>query len=120
MQTYIINPMWFYWISVAGTVKVASAILLSIATMVFLTWVFIYCSDCSPFNDEERTHFEKCATRSGIALAALALLSIFVPSKETLISMMVAKFATYDNAQWTADAIKSIVDYIIEAFKAIG
>ena len=47
------------------------------------------------------------------------LFLIFVPSKETLIEMMVAKQATYENATWTVDALKSAVDYVVQAIQSL-
>ena len=47
------------------------------------------------------------------------VLTIFVPSKSTMIEMMIAKYATYENADWTVESLKSVVDYIVEAFKAV-
>jgi hypothetical protein len=41
--------------------------------------------------------------------------AIFIPSREALIEMQVAKFVTYENAELSIDAVKSIIDYIINA-----
>jgi hypothetical protein len=42
-----------------------------------------------------------------------------LPSDDTLIEMMIAKQATYDNAQWTLETLKSAVDYIVNAIKSV-
>ena len=44
---------------------------------------------------------------------------MFVPSKEALIEMQVARFATYENAEWTLDTVKAAVDYIVESIKSV-
>ena len=55
--------------------------------------------------------------------AAIAIVSIlmltFLPDKETMIEMAVAKYATRDNVAWSVDQIKSIVDYIVQAMQSI-
>ncbi len=55
--------------------------------------------------------------------AAIAIVSIlmltFLPNKETMIEMAVAKYATRDNVAWSVDQIKSIVDYIVQAMQSI-
>lgn len=114
MTNYIINPMWFYWISVFECAKLVSVI----AAVLFAAYgctVIVFWDDCLT-----KRPSAKRITMLFVGTVVSVLLAIFIPSKETLISMMVAKFATYENAQWTADAIKSTVDYIIEAFKTIG
>ena len=45
------------------------------------------------------------------------IISILIPSKETLISMMIAKYATKENLGMTVEGIKSAVDYIMNAIK---
>ena len=54
-----------------------------------------------------------------VATIVFGLIVIFAPSKQTMIEMLVAKYATVDNAEWTADALKSLVDYIVQAAQAI-
>lgn len=129
MQTYIINPMWFYWLQVVGGAKFFFEFLTLVSVIFVLilgaTWWFckdIYNSYPSFSEKEHKTYMAIQKVFKPIIVVSIFiwLASIFIPSKETLISIMVAKFATYENAQWTADAIKSTVDYVIEAFKTIG
>ena len=47
------------------------------------------------------------------------IISLFIPSKETLISMMIAKYATKENLSMTVEGIKSAVDYIVNTMKEI-
>lgn len=55
--------------------------------------------------------------------AAISIISIlmltFLPDKETMIEIAVAKYATRDNVAWSVDQIKSIVDYIVQAMQSI-
>lgn len=47
----------------------------------------------------------------------LIILSVFIPSKQTSIEMMVARTATFDNVDWSVQQVKEIVDYIVNALK---
>lgn len=48
-----------------------------------------------------------------------ALACVFIPSKETLIEMKIASYATYDNAAIAAQQIKQAADYIVDAVRAL-
>lgn len=119
-MNYIINPMWFYWLGVvnvfnkiAGVVFIISGIgsvVAGIARIVF----------SGEFDDEEASiamRFLKVA----LPLAIIsALILVFVPSKNTLIEMQIARYATQENAELTIDAIKSAVDYVVQAIQGVG
>ena len=116
---YIINPSWFYWIEVADSVKgvaIAAGLILLIAVIVLV----IMAKMSGDFNEENEA---KCLLKvllyCLIGLAISAAVVIFVPSKKTLIEMMIAKKATYDNVSWTIEQVKEAVDYIISAIKDI-
>ena len=129
MNGYIINPSWFYWIGVVNGLR-AVLIVCAVITLVYAAYTAIeYSIDGDPENhtlpefkataqkakDRYNKHFKKC-----IALSiGLLLIAIFIPSKNTLIEMQVAKFATYENAEWSAETVKSAVEYIVEAIKAV-
>lgn len=51
---------------------------------------------------------------------AFGLLAVFMPSKETVIAMEIAKLATAENIMWTVDQLKNIVDYITESIARIA
>lgn len=112
MNGYIISPAWFYWVNVIDVVKcfaIVSAIILllgaGLVSLMFMDDVFA----------DERKRYSKILPKIAIAGVIFLLAAIFIPSKETLIEMQVAKYATWENAEWTADAIKDLVDYIANA-----
>lgn len=115
----IINPSWFYWIEVANTVKICSFI--AAAILVIASIILAVSSHIDDdFNEHENA--KKKRKVMAVCLVALALFSvvgIFVPSKQTLIEMMIAKKATYDNVSWTLEQVKEAVDYVISAIKEI-
>ena len=78
--------------------------------------------DYPSISDDERkaVRFFTKALKVGIGVCIVAgLFLVFVPSKETLIEMMIAKQATYENATWTVDALKSAVDYVVQAIQSL-
>ena len=78
--------------------------------------------DYPSISDDERkvVRFFTKALKVSIGVCIVAVLFlVFVPSKETLIEMMIAKQATYENATWTVDALKSAVDYIVQAIQSL-
>lgn len=116
---YIINPSWFYWISVVRSAEILSAIAcgLSLSAMVILLATWITEHDCWD-DDDERT-FKRTFRPVVVAAVVFTLLTVFIPTRNTLIEMQVARFATYSNAEWTVDAIKSAVDYVIDAIQSL-
>lgn len=127
-MTYIINPMWFYWLSVADNLRsilitglvicLSLIVICGIASTVTIAAV----NDWPSISEGERKRFPIYNTIFKIAIIAapfFAIAIIFAPSKSTLIEMMVAKFATVENANLTIETIKSAVDYIVEAIKSM-
>ncbi|MBO4543564.1 MAG: hypothetical protein J5725_10340 [Bacteroidales bacterium] len=116
-MNYIINPSWFYWISVVNGLQ-TFLIILAVVLAVVAIICFITAYEEGECGDNENS--KKWAKRGIICTVtaiAIAIICIFIPSKSTLIEMQIAKFATYENAEWTADKIKEAVDYIINAIQ---
>ena len=130
-MTYIINPMWFYWLSVAD--KICSGTCsLAILLAIFSAAAYIAAAALK-FNALDDEGFDrKCSAyivgakvqRVATVLAILAVIMsaiyTFIPSRETLIEMQIARFATVENAELALDAIKSATDYIVSAIKELG
>ncbi|MBQ6535493.1 MAG: hypothetical protein IJI40_01755 [Firmicutes bacterium] len=116
MNEYIINPAWFYWVHIAGAMK--AVLLLSAGALLLFSGVVCLLFMDSLW-DEERERYGKALPKVAIAGIACLVIGIFIPSKETLIEMQIARYATWENAEWTVDAIKDAVDYIVDAIKSI-
>ena len=130
-MTYIINPMWFYWISVvdkACQLALTAAILLVILSAAlfiaaaFCTYAAVYQNavDEKCFEYVTGVKMQKIATAAVAVATILFIICVFVPSKETMIEMQIARFTTVENAEWALDAIKSATDYIVSAIKELG
>ena len=109
MNGYIIDPAWFYWIGVVDYMKslmtiVAVVSILAGGLMLLFTII-----------DDDNSISKKILLKTAIAGAVCFVIAVLIPSKETLIAMQVAKYATWENANWTVDAVKEAVDYIVNA-----
>ena len=130
-MTYIINPMWFYWLSVVDRacqlVRTAAILLLILSVALFVAAAFCkYEAVYKNAVDEECFEYttgvkmQKIATAAIAVAAILFIISVFVPSKETLIEMQIARFTTVENAEWALDEIKSATDCIVSVIKELG
>lgn len=127
-MNYIINPSWFYWLGVVHSMRgfmltafIVSIIIIGVALIIIPVNVKLI-RDYPSISDDERkvVRFFTKAMKVAIGMCiASGLFLVFVPSKETLIEMMIAKQATYENATWTVDALKSAVDYVVQAIQSL-
>lgn len=116
---YIINPSWFYWIEVADYTK-GIAFGVSLILIIAVIVLAILAKMSADFDEEKEAKcLRKVLLYCLIGLAVSIAATIFVPSKRTLIEMMIARKATYDNVSWTLEQVKEAVDYIISALKDI-
>ena len=127
-MNYIINPSWFYWLGVIESMRyfMIAAFIISIAAIIVAIVIvpvdMRMIREFPDMSDDERKSvqfFTKVLKAAIWALVISGLILLFVPSKETIIGMMIAKQATYENATWTLDALKSAVDYVIQAMQSL-
>lgn len=127
-MNYIINPSWFYWLGVVESMRyfMIAALIISIAAIIVAIIIvpvdIRVIREFPDMSDDERKTVQFFTKALKIAIAALVisgLILMFVPSKETLIEIMIAKQATYENATWTVDTLKSAVDYVIQAIQSL-
>ena len=117
---YIINPSWFYWLNVADSALVFLYSICGVSALCFIGSLIareIFADEYTPKESKEK--IRKITRISLIAFLVSGFIAIFIPSKNTLIEMMIAKKATYDNVSWTLEQVKEAVDYIISAIKEI-
>lgn len=121
---YIINPMWFYWINVLDAVHTVFGILTFILGFACITLIIIMimtkfaaCEENERDSDWKAFCSCKKILKSMIPITILiAIITAFIPSKETILTMMIAKYATKENLSFTIDTVKQAVDYIIDAY----
>jgi len=112
----IINPAWFYWLNVVDNIRTTAEVVMFIVictafVTLLLTW----------FDDSCLTlqKAKKYLIVIGVILLVAIMIVLFVPSRQAMIEMQVARYATYDNVSLTVDGIKEIADYIVASVKDI-
>lgn len=127
-MNYIINPSWFYWLGVVNSMRgfMIAAFIVAIVivgvSLIVIPWNTYIIREFPRVSDDERKtlQFFTKALKLAIGVCVVSVLFlVFVPSKDTLIEMMIAKQATYENATWTVDALKSAVDYVVQAIQSL-
>ena len=123
---YIINPSWFYLLHVIDCLSSLLGLTCAFATIALIVATImriIHFCETGGFEDDDdiriRKFLNKCLKISAIITFVTMIALIFLPSKQTLIEMQIARYATYENAEWTVEAVKSAVDYIVEAVNSI-
>ena len=121
MSAPVIPPSFFYWLSVCdglSFVSAAAAVLSVLAAIGCGIAYFVEKDFADTFNDEKNARSAAALLRMLrillFVIPCSVVCAVFIPSKQTLLSMTVAKFFTYENAQLTVDAIKEAVDYIVQ------
>ena len=122
----IISPSIFYWFEIISNLKILLSILfgLSCVGLVFCIVSFI----AMLVEEELETHtgkiIKKLCKFCTIITSIFGLLSIFIPSKETLMTMIVAKYVTPDNITAVGgtieESVSSIATEIIRVVEAAG
>lgn len=121
MSNYIINPSIFYWMNVLDSVRGVATVtlLISVACLVIALILYFVDVDEEEEENESTKEYRKLIFISGIITVISIIIIIFIPDKRTSIEMLIARTATYENAQLTVQGIKEIVDYIIQAINGI-
>ena len=112
-MNYIVDPSWVYWIGIAEAAKIISLVVGGLLWIICLIAVPIF------VDDGEWEDVKKWAMPFIAVAFVLVIIGVFIPSKQTLITMKVAELATKENVTLTANQLKEIVDYIINALKEL-
>ena len=110
----IISPSIFYWFEIISNLEILLSILfgLSCVGLVFCIVSFI----AMLVEEELETHtgkiIKKLCKFCTIITSIFGLLFIFIPSKETLMTMIVAKYVTPDNITAVGGTIEESVSSI--------
>ena len=110
----IIAPSTFYWFEIISNLKIFLSILFGISCVGL---VFCIVSFIAILVEEElETHtgkiIKKLCKFCTIITSIFGLLFIFIPSKETLMTMIVAKYVTPDNITAVGGTIEESVSSI--------
>ena len=106
----IINPWLIYFASSTDSFKIAIALGLFVCVITIFGWIMFYMTDCIK---------NKCPKWLYILTIVLTMLLAVVPSKETVLSMMVVNQITPNNIEIAGNTIESAIDYIFEKIDEI-
>jgi len=112
MNEYLISPSWLYWIDVLSVVKTGATIAFALLLASVGIGAVIYCCDCGDIQDLLKKKFTYVLLS---AMVVSLLMALFIPSKTTMVEMMIAQYATHENIQYSIETIKEIADYILRA-----
>ena len=108
----IINPMWFYWIDVIGGLETLAIVFCVISAFVIagaLVGCLLEEANIIP-------KVKKWFIASIVGVIFFSFMIVFIPSKETMITMVVAQNVTTENIEKATDTVKSMIDYTVETY----
>ena len=145
MSNYIIDPSVFYWMNVLSVLQTVLAVIGWLLMIAGIGCGIAYVSKKvllgpAPHDPGKNAHYydrERYENRlreyedetkniwylrrwmiaTLIIGAIIVAASIFLPSKQTSIEMLVARTATFENVDWSVQQVKEIIDYIVTALK---
>lgn len=103
----IINPWIFYLIEVLGALKEAGWACCIMSGVGFIV-LFVMASELNVETMKKIIRWPIIGITVGI------ILTILMPSEETMIKMLVASFVTPDNIELGVEGVKAIFDYIVK------
>lgn len=114
----IINPWLIYFASIVDNIGIASFIFTSITSVAFLFLLGFYIAVKVEEGESRETKILRTwSIRSGIAALVFLLITVFTPSRNTVIAMIAANAITPDAIEAAADAGKDVVDYLTESIE---
>lgn len=104
-MTPIINPWIFYAIDICNNIKVAGFV---------LGIVILIISFCSiPLLIEGEIKFSLVKKFAKIIVPIFIVCTVLVPSKDTLIKMLIAQNVTYERVEIASETVQDVYDDII-------
>ena len=114
----IINPWLIYFVSIADNIGIVGVIFTSIMTVSFLFLLAFYiASKIEEGESRETKVLRTWSIRSGIAALIFLLVTVFTPSRNTVIAMIAANAITPNAIEAAADVGKDVVDYLTESIE---
>lgn len=110
----IINPKVFYWIDVLDKLGFTSEMLFILSVVgVILLAVFYAILKCES-NDEAAERASKAHKLSIILCIVMAIVSVLIPSKQTIYTMLIADQITPANIQYVGNSVEGCIDYMFD------
>lgn len=114
----IINPWFVYFASIVDHIGIAGLIFTTIITVAFFCLLGFYIATKIEEGESRETKILRAwSIRSGIAALIFLLVTVFTPSKNTVIAMIAANAITPNAIEAAADAGKDVIDYLTESIE---
>lgn len=124
MEQVIINPMWLYWLDVLESVKGMCLILIVVSFFIIGFYIMVIGATFEEYRDEDKEKkFKNLVSKTKLAVCiwvSVLFISAFVPSKDTLIAMFIAKNVTVEKVVQGKEVVKDSIDYIFEKIKEVN
>jgi hypothetical protein len=121
MGTSVISPMVFYLINVLSTLKVVMCLGIcgAIVAVIFCSIGSLVEADSYKPDKEVINRWLKRSKTSIKFLVFFTVMFTFIPSENTMLTMLVADMITYENIELTKESAMALVNYIVEQVEAI-
>lgn len=120
----IINPIYFYLISVCGEIKLglmyAGILGATGAAIAFIAFIIMKEDAYSKEVKERAENYIKKSIKYFIVCIVICFISSFVPSESTCYKMMAASIVTPDNIATAGNSAQDITDYIIDTINKVS
>lgn len=124
-MTYIINPTWFYWISVVSSLEVFLVImglLMGCVVGIVALSYMIAKENALAYPNSSRGEIAFCEfVEKKFKLKTLTIISIIflalptlIPSKTVMTQILVASQVTHENLAVVQESAVELIDYIVE------
>lgn len=124
MEQVIINPIWIYWLDVLESIKFVVGLVMIISFLIIGFYIIVIGATFEEYRDEdEEKKFKNLVSKTKLAVCiwvSVLFISAFVPSKDTLIAMFIAKNVTVEKVVQGKEVVKDTVDYIFEKIKEVN
>ena len=119
----IISPWVLYWVSVMCNINDLVAIINWLSIISIILVVAVHFVDYTNYmNGDEKAiipNWVKYIKISLIVACVSGLLYVFIPDRQTMISMIAVSYITPDNINITTDCVIELVQRISEAVKEV-
>lgn len=112
-MNYIINPFYIYLYNLLPQIRVLMTVIGVISCVGLLFGWLVYSAEVGT-SDKECTELFKKIKGFIITGLIIFVLAFFIPTKETIVEMIVAKYATVENVEAAGGMAKNTIDYIFE------
>lgn len=112
----IISPWLIYVLGIIPTLKFILAILCFILPVISF---LIFTQYDMEYDGDDKKFYKKLIKILLMAFIISVLSLIFIPSKDTVIAMMVSKNITVENLSQGKEIVKNSIDYIFEKIEQI-